>query len=252
MKTVFVAGFYPLWMAFNKSQRHRFLEYSRLALNPLPTVTLDSLIPSDYHDSHVLKLKALLTNEHNCSIIEIFSLAIMVKITNARRIFEIGTYDGRSALSMACNQPAWGRLYTLNLPENYLLENPHLACSVDVQLSAKVKSGERFLSQAEKDKIVQWYGDSREFDASSHAPYQIIFIDGGHSFNVIMQDTEKALKLIDTNDGIIFWHDATRFGVGKYLPILLKKGYRIYRIEGTELAFIRFKKGVEVDFDISK
>lgn len=244
---MFVAGCYPLWMAFNQSRRHRFLEYSRLALNPLPTIPLDALIPINYEDHHEIKLKAISTQAHNCSIIELLALAIMAKITNAHRIYEIGTYDGRSALSMACNQADSGRLYTLNLPEDYLSSNPHLSQSVDIQLSQKVKSGERYINQVEKEKIVQWYGDSQEFDASSQAPYQIIFIDGGHSFDIVRHDTEQAFQFIDKRNGFICWHDATRYGVGKYLPQLIKKGERVYRIEGADLALIRYKNGEQVN-----
>jgi hypothetical protein len=113
-------------------------------------------------------------------------------------------------------------------------------------LSTKVKSGQRFLAQPERQRIIQWYGDSRTFDARAEAPYQVIFIDGGHAYDVVAHDTREGLKLVGRSDGAVLWHDATHFGTGIWLRDFLREGHAIHRIEGTDIAFLRFVAGDEV------
>jgi predicted O-methyltransferase YrrM len=83
-----------------------------------------------------------------------------------------------------------------------------------------------------------------EFSDDSNAPFDLIFIDGGHSYEVVKHDSFEAIRLINKQNGIILWHDATSFGVGKWLPELKKKGYPLYRIEGTNMALLWYMSGV--------
>lgn len=92
-------------------------------------------------------------------------------------------------------------------------------------------------------------GSSLEFSAEDNAPYDLIFIDGGHGYKEVKHDSEEALKFVNRENGIILWHDATSFGVGEWLPDLRKSLPHIYRIEGTDIAIARFIDGAPIDFD---
>jgi predicted O-methyltransferase YrrM len=233
-------------LAPNRARRHRLYyayEYLRASL---PVVKLETVLGQALLDWEEIRLKAVVHREHNCSIFELLVLAVLTRMLKPRRCFEIGTYDGRSALAIAVNLEGEATLATLNLPPDYLERHCELAHSTDVRLSTKVASGERWRSHAEADRIHQLFGNSRDFDFSPFAPCQLIFIDGGHDETTVSVDSRSALEIIDRQNGAIVWHDATHYGVGRYLPKLLGKGYPIYMILGTDMALLRFSDGQPV------
>ncbi|MEB3168143.1 MAG: class I SAM-dependent methyltransferase [Synechococcaceae cyanobacterium] len=239
---------YPGWMLFSPYKRRRFLKFAKLAWNDLPVVSLDELFPEEISDDTSVRLKALQQKPHNCSTTELLILAISAKLINARKAYEIGTYDGRSTLAIACNIADQGIVHTLNLPDDYFDRHPSDQHRVDIQLSAKVKSGHRFLSQPEASSIVQMWGNSLEFTPVDEAPYDLIFIDGGHGYTEVKHDTIQALKLINKDNGIIIWHDATSYGVGQWLPEFRSQRPEVVRIDGTDVAVLRFIHGRPLSF----
>jgi len=206
----------------------------------MPIITLDKLLEG-IDDDLEFRLKIIETREHNICAFELFCLGAITKKFNPKLALEIGTYDGRSAMAIATNID--GILYTVNLPADYIEKHPEEAHIVDVQLSQKVKSGERILSP-ENERIVQIYADSKNLDFSKFSGAKLIFIDGAHDYATIKSDTENAIKIIDKNKGIIVWDDTTHFDVGKYLPTL---NYPIHIIEGTKLAVLCFSNGRTVN-----
>jgi hypothetical protein len=252
IKLLLMVVSYPFWMFFIPYKKYRFLEFSRFGWNALPIIQIDKIIPDEIDDNTVVSIKAILPNEHNCTVIELFVLGLATKIIRASNAYEIGTYDGRSSLAIASNIEEKGNLYTLNLPEGYFDNNPDKQQIVDVQLSRKVRSGYRFLCQSEKTRIVQCWGNSLEFVAEKNAPYDLIFIDGAHDYETVKYDSLEALRLINKNNGIILWHDATNFGVGKWLPELMREGNHVYRIAGTDIAIMRFIAGNNIKYSGAK
>lgn len=239
---------YPFWMFLIPYKRRRFLAFSRMGWNALPVISLDQIVPENMNDDMSVSIKALRAEEHNCSVVELYVLGLCARVVGACNTYEIGTYDGRSTLAIACNIKKPGKVYTLNLPKDYLENNPEKQESADAQLSKKVLSGYRFLRQPEKERITQWWGNSLEFSAETNAPYDLIFIDGGHSYTAVKHDSLEALRLINKENGVIIWHDATNFGVGRLLPELTKKGNHLYRIKGTDMAIMQFRGGKNLSY----
>lgn len=239
---------YPLWMAGRPAHRRRHLECLRLAGFPLPDLPLDRLVPADLDEELELRLKSLAGRAGNTTVTELFALALMAALLRPRRVLEIGTYDGRSARAIATQLAPDARLYTLNLPPDHLARHPEQAAGVDAALAARVTSGERFLNTPEAQRIVQWFGDSRAFELDRAAPYQMIFIDGGHSYEVVASDSRRALEVVDRDGGAILWHDATRFGVRRLLRELHRR-LPLYRIAGTDLALLRFRGGGPLELE---
>ncbi len=233
---------YPLWMQRRPALRRRYLEYLRVARYPLPDIGLDQLVPSNLEEDQAVVLKSLAARPGNTSVGELFALALLAAVIKPHRALEIGTYDGRSGRAIALQLPPGGRLYTLNLPPDHLEKHPTQRSSVDAQLSERVTSGYRYHGTEEEARIIQWLGDSRDFDFVVEAPYQYIFIDGGHSYEVVMSDSRRALECIDRENGIILWHDATRFGVRRCLTAL-RRELPLHRISGTDLAVLKFHGG---------
>jgi len=215
----------------------------------LPWTRLDSLIPDTLTDAQTVSLKAIRTIDHNCSFHELSTLAVIAKWVAPTKALEIGTFDGRSALAIAANMPKDGMLWTMNLPPDFGADRRD-ALRYDEKLAHKVESGWRFKPMPEAARITQVFGDSTKYDFSGMGPFQYIFIDGGHSRDVVLNDTTTALKLIDRCNGVILWHDATRYGVRPALARLRKDGLPISLILGTTIGILSFRdeKPIELPY----
>lgn len=191
-----------------------------------------------------VRLAPLKANEHNTTEFELLTICSILKDRDVETVFEIGTYDGRTTRAMAINTGMKGKLYTLNLPAETKVSELKTD-NIDINLASKVVSGERFLSTPEAVQIEQLWGDSATFDFS---PYEgkidMVFIDGAHSEVYVANDTEKAMRLLKVNGGIILWHDAHLYGVANYMKkLVLRDKQPVYFVKGTTVAFAMVKHG---------
>ncbi|NGX38839.1 MAG: hypothetical protein KR126chlam1_00154 [Chlamydiae bacterium] len=202
--------------------------------SPLPKKSLDELV--DF--SQPLRLENFHSRNGNLSAYELMIIATVVAHRAPMRILEIGTFDGNTTLQMALNAPEEAVIHTIDLPENA----PKTAQPVldsDLQyIHDKKKLTRKFTSSSVAGKIIQHMGDSTNFDFSKfteEGPLDLIFIDGGHSYDCVKSDTENALKILKSG-GVIFWHDFTPIfdGVFRYLCELSKE-LTLVNIEGTHL-----------------
>jgi methyltransferase family protein len=236
---------YPL-IAYSKTRRRSFRLAAEALRHQLPIVSLSSVINARLVDEDRISLQAVPEHAHNCSIFELFTLAALARALNPSLCLEIGTYDGRSALAIAANCNPQARVMTMNLSPNYLKEHPDESQVVDVRLSAKVKSGERWAGRQESHRIEQIFANSLEFDFASIGRPQFIFIDGAHDQRSVESDTENALRIVDRQRGVIAWHDARDYGVRPALKKLYKRGYPLCIIEQTNIAVIIFENGAPI------
>ncbi len=235
--------------------------FSQLSRHRLTSILLTLRYP--YFGDKYVHLSQLLNNEelqvivapvkarlHNTSSFELLAICSLLKDNKCNVIFEIGTFDGRTARAMAMNLlNTQGEIFTLNLPPE--TDTVELDTSiVDVQLARKVISGERFINTAEHKNIKQLWGDSATYDFSPyHNKMDMVFIDGAHSEYYVKSDTENGLKLVKQSGGVIIWHDAHLYGVVKYLQQWRNKNkLELYFIKETSLAVARVKNGSVVDF----
>jgi caffeoyl-CoA O-methyltransferase len=87
-------------------------------------------------------------------------LRLLIKISGAKRVLDVGTFSGYSALMMAEALPEDGELITIELNEHY-----------------KIVS-ESFFEQAElRDKIFQIMGNAREILPRLADNFDLIFLD---------------------------------------------------------------------------
>jgi Methyltransferase domain len=233
---------YP-FVAGSKTRRQTFRLAEEGMKHHLPLVSLSKIISARLADEDKISLQAVPEHQHNCSIFELFTLAALARAVSPMFCLEIGTYDGRSALAIASNCSSDARVLTMNLPPGYLTEHPDKREVVDVQLSAKVKSGERWVGREESRRIEQVFADSLEFDFASIGRPQFIFIDGAHDQRSVESDSENALHIIDRRKGLIAWHDARDYGVRPVLKRLYERGYPVYIIEHTNIAVVLFEDG---------
>lgn len=120
-------------------------------------------------------------------------VSAVAKHVRAEKMFEFGTYMGRTTLYLAHNNPK-GQVYTLNLPPE---RDPRYAPFMGVL----------FKGQEEEKRITQLHTDSREFDTTPYRQqFDFIFVDGDHSYELVKNDTQKAFELLKPG-GTIMWHD---------------------------------------------
>ena len=236
----FVIGF-PFRPTRNRARK--LLVASEQVCAAIPTTTIDRLIGS-IPDGTIMTVKAIETRLHNCSLFELCVLSAIVAARKPRHIFEIGTYDGRSALAMAANLPEGGKLHTLNLPPDYTVGKAD--AGTDELLSAKVESGHRWRNTPEESRIEQLFGNSMTFDFRPFGPVQMAFVDGGHAKDIVLNDTDRIKEIIDRKDGVILFHDATRYGVRPALEELWRRGEKVCLIAGTTIGVIVYRDGEQI------
>ena len=178
----------------------------------------------------------------NVSLLELVVINSLVKRFSPRAIFEIGTFDGRTALNMAANSVAEAKVYTLDLPDKEVEEAKKNPLG-DIKFVGKVSIGYKYKGTPHEEKITELKGDSAEFDYSLyHKKIDMVFIDGAHSYDYVSSDTENALKIV-RGESIILWPDyrPTCEGVTRFLNEYYSKGgmfNNLRWIDRTNLAIL--------------
>jgi predicted O-methyltransferase YrrM len=171
---------------------------------------------------------------------ELAYLALITRSIAPMLVFEIGTFRGRTALNFAINSPDACRVLTLDLPLEGV-DTEHLD-PADRALARSRQVGHQYEGKDVSHKIQQLYGDSRTFDFSPYEGHaDIVFIDGGHTYEIARSDTENALRICRPG-GVILWHDFGNYG--DYADVVrgvldCVPADDVYQIDSTQLAFYR-------------
>lgn len=179
----------------------------------------------------------------NVSLFELMILNQFVKKAAPQRIFEMGTFDGRTALNFAANCGPEAVVYTLDLPKEKVKVTGLPIDPGDAKHINKDQSGARYHGRPEGKKIIQLYGDTAVFDFK---PYQdamdFVFVDAAHSYEYVLNDSKAAQALLKNRKGLILWHDYGVFpGVTRALNELYAQGKEfrgMKRVKETSLVFM--------------
>lgn len=205
----------------------------------LPTIEVDRITSP----ATPIVLPEPVANDGNVSLLELLILARLVRELRPRRLFEIGTFDGRTTLALATNAPDDAQIYTLDLPAE-----SSTALAIERSERAfvdKPVSGARFIGTDAARKITQLFGDSATFDFS---PYHadLIFVDASHAYEYVLNDSARALTMLGDSRGVIVWHDYGEWpGVTRALDELARSDERfgaLRWVQGTTLAVLDRRK----------
>jgi predicted O-methyltransferase YrrM len=134
---------------------------------------------------------------------ELCLLAYTVKRFDVKRFFEIGTYRGTTAFTIAANMNPGGHVYTLDVPAvpYDLNEKDRRWCKPEIV-------GEVFRNkEGHQERITQLWGNSKYFDFGGfYGKMDMVFVDGEHSHEATVSDLKNAMKMIKPN-GIVACHD---------------------------------------------
>lgn len=190
-----------------------------------------------------VELRELIAVNGNISVQELAVLASLVRLREPQRIFEFGTFDGRSTVNMAVNGTGQTHVFTLDLPREMATATSFKLDPNDVQYIVKEQSGARYRGSDVSGRITQLYGDSATFDFS---PYQgtvdVVFVDGSHSYEYVLSDSRNAIQLLRGGRGVIIWHDyGTWPGVTRALNDLRREDPRfagLKRVLDTSFGYL--------------
>lgn len=209
---------------------------------PLPLTDIREVAP----DTENVVVTEEMSVDGNVSEQELLILCQLVAHFKPTSIFEFGTFDGRTTINLANNAAEDARVYTLDLPADLATSTKYPLTSIgehsDMAYIQKPEIGSRYKNKPGAEKIMQLLGDSATFD---YAPYEkhmdLVFVDGSHAFDYVVNDTEAAL-LIARPGGTILWHD---YGIWPAVTKVLENYYEqdkrfanLKQIAGTTLAFL--------------
>ena len=171
---------------------------------------------------------------------ELVTISSLVAHYKPLRIFEIGTFMGKTTYHLAANSPDQAQVFTLDLPqENFeqtVAQNPY-----DMNLLHEGKRhevGYYFKNTPFQSKITQILCDSKSFDETPYAhSIDMIFVDADHTYPSVINDTQKALRMLrnDESGKVILWHDLRqRSDVERGILELCDRD-KVRHIEGTML-----------------
>ncbi len=174
-------------------EKHRkVVEFVRnLEESKIREVYIEELFPGIQNISVPIGAINELTGHANKT--DMLYVSAVAKHIGAMKMFEFGTYMGRTTYQLAHNNPD-GQVFTLNLPP----ERDHRYAPF---------MGVLFKGREEEKRITQIHSDSREFVTAPYShQFDFVFVDGDHSYELVKNDTQKAFELLKPG-GVIMWHD---------------------------------------------
>ena len=160
-------------------------------------------------------IKSFCTNMGNQDVIgktsdyEAWIIASLSK--KSKNIFEFGTCSGKTTSLMAMNSPDDAKIITLtidlNQAKNLKIDENDNTTSFRNILNESQYEKFLFSGKVYEKKIIVKFLDSRNLDTLSYKKkFDLIFIDGGHTYSIVKNDSLKAFEMVKKG-GIILWHD---------------------------------------------
>ncbi|MBD1157776.1 class I SAM-dependent methyltransferase [Pelagibacterales bacterium SAG-MED17] len=176
---------------------------------------------------------------------EAWIISSLSKISN--NIFEFGTCSGKTTYLMALNSPDNAKITTLTLNPQDLkkIERNKFDNKVSYRNIINESIYDKFLFSKTKyeNKIEVIFQNSLDFNEKLFLnKYDLIFIDGGHTFSIVKSDSEKSFEMLKSR-GIILWHDfvpgkESAKNVVNYINTISKEK-KIFHINNTSLCYYR-------------
>ncbi len=183
------------------------------------------------------------------TLVDQITLLSLIELVKPEKILEIGTYQGFSTRLFVENSDA-KEIMTIDLPPLVGMmgtevdhENVHQEGDYNDEYlrSIQNKTGAKYLNGVNPfdfDRVRFIKSDSTKLNFNEHVgPIEFAFIDGGHSFDIVKQDTDNVIEQIKS--GVVVWHDYSstiHSGVTKFLGEYSSNN-QIFHVQGSLCAF---------------
>jgi SAM-dependent methyltransferase len=221
-KCLVMPSFLRYWLKFPLTYQ------ASKALEGVPVATFPELFPGKQAGPISIPPESLDRQIFHIRLDEEVLIGLTVQALGARRIFEIGTFEGGTTRFLADKAGEGAEVFTLDLPE------AEFAWSW-------TQTGRKFRGSAVGPRIKQLFGNSLEFDFS---PYErsidLVFVDAAHDYPHGFADSRTALRLVRPG-GVVLWHDFNSHFPGLVHAIIeATAGLPLKRLGmDTTLAFLR-------------
>jgi hypothetical protein len=191
-----------------------------------------------------VELPVRLNDGGGTSLHELLILASATRLLQPAKIFEIGTFNGRTTSAFILNAPPAAEVVTLDLPPASTTSELAGAqvLKTDLELIKQRQLGSYLHTLQLEDRCQQVFCDSLEFDPTPHlGTVELGFIDGAHTQPFVENDTRKMAAMMSER-GLVFWHDYGGKGAFRSLSVYLEALARqipFYRVSGTTLAWAK-------------
>ena len=130
-------------------------------------------------------------------------LEYLWRLWRPRRHLEFGTWEGFGATLVG--QSTGAEIWTMNLPQG---ESGGDRESLYASSDAGASIGWRYRAAGLERRVHQLLCDSRDFETNGFAAdfFDTVLIDGGHTPDLVENDTDKALRVLRPG-GLCIWHD---------------------------------------------
>ena len=166
----------------------------------------------------------------------------------SKNIFEFGTCSGKTTALFALNSPSESRIYSVTLNPADLSslsfgKNQDVKAALNNVKKESIYDQFIFTNMSIKNKINIIFEDSTRVNVDEFENLMdLIFIDGGHNYSCVKNDSEKSFKMIK-DEGYIFWHDYNVLkksckDVVKYIHEI-SKIKKIFHIKNTSLCYYK-------------
>ena len=165
----------------------------------------------------------------------------------SKNIFEFGTCSGKTTYIMALNSSPDTNITSLTLNPDELNEISKKYDDNKVSYRNIINESiyQKFLFSGEdvEKKIKVIFQNSLDFNNHEYiGKMDLIFIDGGHTYSVVKNDSEKSFEMLSKN-GIILWHDyvpgkQSARDVVRYIHEI-SQSKKLVSIKGTTLVYYK-------------
>lgn len=181
-----------------------------------PAVSLEMIVDRDNHLN--MTFPAWNSDPGAGSFWDLTTIAALTASLQPKLCFEIGTGQGRAALTLALNSHREAVIYTLDIGHSGV--------------------GAAYKGQPGEQKIRQIVANSKSYQFDEfYGKADMVLVDGGHDRQSVLWDSEIAFRLIRPG-GVILWHDFTPDWPGVISALRSSKQLGpIYRLAGTGFAY---------------
>ncbi len=230
------------FLAFLRDIRAAYL--ARI-FGPVREIEIGDLSPNRSLESIFLPVAAI--RPGSTPLPDLAALAVLAREKGPARVFEIGTFEGLTAVVFAKNAGPASRISTLDLPA--VGGVPRTKRSFETQsISGNYRTGYLIDEYRCQDRVEKLYGDSALFDFFGRADsIDLFFIDGAHTRDYVLKDSLIALRCV-REDGWVLWHDCF---VPDVFAVLKRIGvhHPLSRIRGTNLVISLRKPSPEFPWE---
>jgi len=154
------------------------------------------------------------------------------------RILEIGTAFGHMTVNLSEWSVDEAKIFTMGIVDD---QPPACPMQQRGEITTRGQSGQHANHFGKGHKVTSILADSLSYDFKQLAPLDLVFIDGAHDLEHVLNDSLKTYEALSLN-GYLTWHDFNSTTPWVEVRQALEQtnfDETIYYVIGTQVAFLQ-------------